>query len=740
VLGHPEHRTRPVLAATKLQVPPRRAAVPRERLVATLRYAGDAKLILVCAPAGSGKTTLLSEWHASEGEGRPFGWLSLDMSDNDTVRFLDGVITALRMAAPGVGDDALGALAGPASLTDVVLPSLVNDLAALPERVVLVLDDYHLISNERIHGAVGLLLEHLPDSVQLAIATRAQPPLAVDRLRARRELLELGAEDLRFAYDEAASLLNDVLSLDLDEGDIAQLQSRTEGWAAGLQLAALSLSRRDDAHHFISSFAGDDRPIVDYLGFEVLDGQPPEVRDFLLRTSVLDRMTGSLCDSLLDTTGSDAMLVELERTGLFLVPLDTKRQWYRYHHLFGGLLRHELARAEPERVAALHRRASSWFHDHGSVSEAIRHAISAGDVAWASELIAGHWYRYLQRGRIETVAAWLEALGYDNVRGDAGLCLTKAWIGVNTGQLDEVARWIVAAERVGTGESPEVESGVAALQEIHRYMDGDVDAAVAAGRRSVERGQTPWRPMGCPVLGIALFWTGRPEEASRELEQSVDTAESAGNHLSVIHATSALAAIRLEEGDLDVAGSLAERALARADDANLDEHWATALSRVARGRVLERQGRLVEAREAVDISVELARRGVASVETAYSLLSQAEIVHLQGERDAAAEVLGEARAVVERCPRPGILADMVDRTERRLRLGMHASANGRDELTDRELAVLRLLPGELSQREIAGTLYLSINTVKSHVKSIYRKLRVETRAQAVNRARELGVL
>jgi LuxR family maltose regulon positive regulatory protein len=731
-----------VLAATKLQVPPRRPGVARERLVDALASATDVKLILVSAPAGSGKTTLLSEWHAAVGEGRAFGWLSLDASDNDTVRFLDGAITALRTAAPGVGEEALGAMTGPASLTDVVLPSLINDLAALPEPVVLVLDDYHLISNERIHALVALLLERLPDTLQLAIATRSQPPLPVGRLRARRQLLDVDADDLRFTDAETASFLNEVLELGLEDADIARLQSRTEGWAAGLQLAALSLSRREDAHGFIAGFAGDDRPIVDYLGFEALDGQPPEVRDFLLRTSVLDRMTGPLCDALLDTTGSDAMLDRLERAGLFLVPLDTKREWYRYHHLFGGLLRHELLRTEPERVVELHGRASAWFGDQGEMSEAIEHAIAAGDVPRASELIADRWYAYLQRGRIETVAAWLDALGDANVAGDPGLCLTKAWIAVNTGGLPEVASWIDAAETAAGGDAPpEVESGVAALKEIHRYMDGDVDAAVAAGRRSVERGQTPWRPMGCPVLGIALFWTGRPDEAARELEGSVETAESAGNHLSVIHATSALAAIRLEKGDVATAGELAERALARATEASLDEHWATAMSHVVRGRALECEGRLGEARAAVDLSVALARRGVASVETGYSLLSQAEVRQLQGDRDEAAEVLREARAVVESCPRPGILAQMVERTDRRLRRGRRRAAGGHaDELSDRELAVLRLLPGELSQREIAATLYVSVNTVKSHVKSIYRKLRVDTRAQAVRRARELGVL
>ena len=710
----------------------------RERLIDLLTAGDAAKLILVCAPAGSGKTTLLSEWHATDEERRSFGWLSLDASDNDTVRFLDGAITALQAAAPGAGEEALGALTGPASLADVVLPSLINDVAALPEPVVLVLDDYHVISNKRIHALVDVLLEHLPRTLQLAIATRSQPPLAVDRLRARRDLVDIGVDELRFTDAEAERLLNDILSLDLDDGDIEQLQSRTEGWAAGLQLAALSLTRRADAHDFIASFAGDDRPIVDYLGFEALDGQPAEVRDFLLRTSVLDRMTGPLCDSLLDMNGSDAMLAGLERAGLFLVPLDSKREWYRYHHLFSGLLRHELARTDPKSVPELHRRASTWFGERGSVSEAIQHAISAGDVTRASELISAHWYGYLQRGRIETVAAWLDELGDDNVRTDAGLCLTKAWIAVNTGHLDDVARWIECAERIGD-DSLEVESGIAALQEIHRYMDGDVDAAVAAGRRSVERGQTPWRPMGCPVLGIALFWSGHPDEAARELERSVDTAESAGNHLSVIHATSAIATIRLEEGDLESAGVLAKTALERADDANLSEHWATAMSRVAQSRFLERRGKLAEARQAVDLSVELARQGVASVETAYSLLSQAGVRQRQGEREAAVQILRDARAVVERCPRPGILEQMLARAERRVRRAGASNGHAGD-LTDRELSVLQLLSGELSQREIAGTLFVSLNTVKSHVKSIYRKLRVDSRDEAVSRARELGVI
>ena len=705
-----------------------------------------AKLTLVSAPAGSGKTTLLAEWSASRGERRPFAWLSLDASDNDPVRFYEGVIAALRRVVPGVGEQALSALAGPTSLTDVALPSLVNELGVRDQPLVLVLDDYHLVVNPTIHESLDFLLEHLPATLQLAIASRSEPPLGLARLRVRGELVEINAPELRFTRKEATSLLNELRGLDLDPDDIVQLQGRTEGWAAGLQLAALSLSGRDDAHDFIASFAGDDRPIVDYLGFEVLDALPADTRSFLVRTSVLDRFRGALCDEVLGEGDSATRLAELERANMFLIPLDNKREWYRYHHLFGGLLRHELARTEPALVPELHRRASAWFRDHGSASEAIRHSTAAGDVRQASELIRHHWYEYLQRGRIETVAGWLAALGDDAVERDAGLCLTKAWIAVNTGRLGDVADWIEAAERAhasdGGGDRAMIESGVAALREIYRYMDGGVEDAVEAGRRSVERGETPWRPVGCPVLGIALFWSGRADEAASELAASAETARSAGNHLAVIHASGGLAALSAERGDIGAAERVATDALDLAEERSLTEHWATTMARVARARVLEHEGRISEAGDAIERGVELSRRGVAAVEIAYALLAKAEALQLQGDREGATEVLREARRAVEDCPQPGILREMLARTERRLaRTPRRRDGDGAaDELTERELAVLRLLPSELSQREIAEALYVSINTVKTHTKGIYRKLGVDTRDEAVSRARELGVV
>jgi LuxR family transcriptional regulator, maltose regulon positive regulatory protein len=734
-----------VLAATKLEPPRvRRALVRRERLISLLT-SEPVKLALIDAPAGSGKTTLLSEW-AAEDE-RPFAWLSLDRGDNDPVRCFEGVIEGLRSVEPGVGAHALTALAGGSSLTEVVLPSLINDLHGIGRPLVLALDDYHVVGNARVHEALTFLLEHQPSSLQLAVASRTQPPLPLGRLRVRRELVEVRAAELRFTDEETAALLNGVLDLELAPADIARLQLRTEGWAAGLQLAALSLHGREDRHSFISSFAGDDRPIVDYLGFEVLDGQPEAVRRFLLRTSILDRLSAPLCDAVTAADDSAERLLELERANLFLVPLDTKRGWYRYHHLFRDLLRHELSRTEPELVPELHRRACAWYRSEDLVTEAIHHATVAGDVADASELITLHWYGYLQRGRIETVAGWLDALGDEVVADHADLALTQAWIGVNTGRLDEVGRWIASAEaalraRAASGGGPVLEAGLASLREISSYMNGDVGQAVEQGRRSVEGGTTPWRPVGCPVLGIALFWTGRPDEAAEELEDSVEIARAAGNHLAMIHAFGALAAIRAEQGDLAEADRVASAALALAEERGLGEHWATTLARVTHGRALEQGGRLSEAADAIRVGTELSQRGVAGVEIAFALLAQAEARQLEGDGDGALALLREAKRRVGECPDPGILARMVAQTERRLRAAPRrpdGAASGED-LTERELALLRLLPSELSLREIADSLYVSRNTVKTHARAVYRKLGASTRDQAVGRARELGLL
>jgi LuxR family transcriptional regulator, maltose regulon positive regulatory protein len=751
----PRESATPVLAATKLHIPALRPGhLQRVDLVGKLIASGPTRVTLVAAAPGSGKTSLLSEWHADGHETREFAWISLDAADNDLVRFWDGVLAALQTIAPNLGVAAQASLHSPgATVPDHVLPLLVNDLADISRPIVLVLDDYHLIENGEIHAAVELLVERLPAAVHLVISTRSDPPLPLSRLRARGQLTEIRAADLRFNVTEAGAFLNEVVGLELDAEEIERLHERTEGWAAGLQLAGLSLRGREDHREFIDSFAGDDQQIVDYLGFEILDHEPPDLREFLIQTSVLDRLSGPLCAAVTGNPEAELLLRRLERENSFVVALDSRREWYRYHHLFAELLRHELARTSPELVVELHRRASAWYRDADAIHEAIEHATAAGDFADAIELITGHWYEFLQRGRQATVAGWIDRLPLERVAADPNLCLTKAWLGVNTGRLDEVDRWIQASEEAAAqpldaDELPPLESGVASLRAIHRYMDGNVGAAVAAGRHALEleRGgpASPWRPVGCPVLGLSLHWHGRRQDARRTLTEAVRIAQDNGNHLAALHASGGLAAIEYELGDPTNAAAQVSQATALAEEHDLVEHWASSLSMAVRGQLLERREQLDAAERSLVRATELAQRGVASIEIAYSLLALARIRQRLGRDEEARRVYDEARTAVTDCEDPGILNEWLARTERRLQSTAPSRASGMsrtpESLSDAELSVLRLLRSELSQREIAGELHLSFNTIKTHTRNIYRKLDVAERAHAVARARELSLI
>jgi ATP/maltotriose-dependent transcriptional regulator MalT len=743
-----------VLAATKLHIPALRPGhLHRAELVGALIADAETRVTLVAAAPGSGKTSLLSEWHADRRESRPFAWISLDAADNDLVRFWDGVFAALQTIAPEIGSSAQAALHSPGTtVPDHVLPLLINDLAELTGPVVLVLDDYHLIENGEIHAATELLVERLPSTAQLVISTRSDPPLPVSRLRARGQLIEIRGGDLRFNMAEAGAFLNDVVGLDLDTDEIARLHERTEGWAAGLQLAGLSLRGREDHRQFIDSFAGDDRHIVEYLGFEVLDNEPSELREFMIQSSVLERLSGPLCTAVTGNPDSQRLLQRLERENAFVIALDSKREWYRYHHLFAELLRHELTRTRPRLVVELHRRASAWYRDAEAIHEAIEHATAAGDFGDAIELITTHWYEFLQRGRQETVASWIDQLPSETVVHDPNLCLTKAWLGVNTGRLDEVDRWIEAAgnasaEAWQAEELPPLESGVASLRAIHRYMNGNVSAAVAAGRRALalERGgaASPWRPVGCPVLGLSLHWHGEREDATRTLIEAVRIARANGNHLAAMHASGGLAAIEYERGDAASASARVADAIALAEEHDLSEHWASSLSLAVRGQLLDQADELPAADRALARATELARRGVASIEIAYSLLALAGIRQRLGRHDEARRIYEEAEQAVAGCEDSGILNERLARAERRGKFSPHPRASrtrGGEALSESEMSVLRLLRSELSQREIAGELHLSFNTIKTHTRNIYRKLDVAERAEAVARARELSLI
>ena len=454
----------PVLA-TKLHLPePRPDLVARERLQERLTGPGpgSTRLVLVCAPAGFGKTTALTQWLATRSAtlACQVAWVSLDPDDNDVRRFLAHLLAALQRTRAELGRDAQAAIeaAGEPDLPGV-LASLVNDLDLLAEHTIIALDDYHEITSAAVHEAVQFLLDHLPAQVQLAITTRSDPPLAIARLRSSGGLAEVRTADLRFTPDEAAALLDDVVGESLPRSSIAVLDERTEGWAAGLRLAGLSLRGRDDVAAFVDDFAGSHRFVLDYLVEQVLDRQPAGVTEFLLRTSLLASMNASLAEAVTGRGDANEILAALERDNVFVIALDDERQWYRYHHLFADALQARLRSTRPAEVATLHREASRWYVEHGVLEDALSHAVDGGDLDLAADLVELALPGLRQERRDDTTRAHLRALPLDVVRGRALLATFLAWACLAEGDLEGVLTWLDAAESA-TQNAADLDAGL----------------------------------------------------------------------------------------------------------------------------------------------------------------------------------------------------------------------------------------------------------------------------------------
>jgi LuxR family maltose regulon positive regulatory protein len=567
------------LLETKLRVPRRRRSlVPRPRLIERLSSGTESALTLVSAPAGFGKTTLLADWLAtSAADGRSAAWLSLDQRDNDPVVFWTYLVTALRTAAPGVGGSALALLESPQPPIEAVLANLVNDLNAVSYDVVLVLDDYHVIEARDVHDAVAFLLEHLPGQIHLVIAGRADPALPLARLRGRGELVEIRAADLRFRPDETAAYLNEVMGLVLTAADVAALDGRTEGWIAALQLAALSMQGRDDAAAFIAGFAGDDRYVVDYLAEEVLHRQPEDVQHFLLQTSILDRLSGPLCDAVTGQDGSKAKLAALERANLFLAPLDDRRRWYRYHQLFADVLRARLHDEQPGDVPGLHRRASAWYEQSGEPAEAIRHALAAGEVERAADLVESA-IPALRRNRQEAaLRGWLKVLPDEVVRvrpvlsvGFAGALLIGGELEGVESRLGDAERWLrspTPAAAMVVGDDEELRR-LPGMIEVYRAAQalarGDVPGTVRHARRAFDLSPADdhlSRAAAAGLSGLAYWSSGDLESGHRAYSACMAGLYKAGHVSDTFGCAIALADIRLGQGRLGEAMRTYEQAL-----------------------------------------------------------------------------------------------------------------------------------------------------------------------------------
>jgi LuxR family maltose regulon positive regulatory protein len=741
-----------IILTPKLRAPsPRPEQIVRPRLLGLLEGALDRKISLISAPAGYGKTTLLAQWQQAE-VSRTFCWLGLDEQDNDPVRMWMHIVAAIRQLEPedeDFGADALMALSSLGqNLSQITLPMLINDFAGLPHRTVIVLDDYQCITNNSCHDSVAFFLEHFPENVHLVVASRSDPPLPLGRLRARGEMNEIRTEHLAFSEEEATCLLNEKMGLDISPEDLSVLLERTEGWPAGLYLAALSLRNMEDRHDFIASFGGSDHYIVDLLGEEVMARLSEEMREFLLRTSILRRMTGTLCDAVVGREGSGDVLRELARSNLFVVSLSGQGEWYRYHQLFSEFLFYTLASSRPDLVPILCGRASSWLEGVGAIEGAVRYAIAAEDYERAGLLVTHHWYSYVLTGQTKTVEDWLELLPEALSTHDPALLLVKAWIHTLSGRSEEAERLLAIAESLPSeGPLPDgtasVEAGVATLRAV--FGIGGIQYTLEAARRAAAMypGQTsPQAALISFGLGSGLYLSGETSAARQKFEEVLELTES-GQPLLRMVSLSYLSIVAADKGHPGEAESLAREAHALVGRFGLQGVPQSSWAPIALGYYLAKRGDLVKAQTALEDGLSTRRRlpGLSPWPTLIGLLALAPVHASLGDRGGARELLAEARTILEPfADDAGIFPELLERQERRLHKTMRRDGSLDEELTERELNVLRRLIGDSSITQIAKDLYVSPNTVRTQVKSIYRKLGVSSRREAVEEARARGLI
>jgi len=656
---------RDMLLVTKLNVPVSRSdVVPRPRLAQRLDEGVGRGLVLVCAPAGYGKTVLVAEW-ARRGR-LPVAWLSLDGGDNDPARFWRHVVAALDRARPGIGARVGGLLGPPPPSFDVLVGALINELAGLADEdgLLLALDDYHLISSAAVHASFGLLLERRPPGLVVVVASRADPPLTLARLRARGQLAEVRVAELRFTADEAGVLLARVAAgpgAGLSAGAVAALAGRTEGWAAGLRLAGLSLRGQEDVAGFVAAFNGSHRYVLDFLAEEVLEQQDEQLRGFLLETSVLDRLSGQLCDAVTGRADSQRLLERIEQAGLFLVPLDEVRRWWRYHHLFADLLRVRLVEQQPGRVARLHANAAAWYEQHGLADDAIRHAVAAGDTTWAARLIEQHFDEfYFLRGEAETIKRWLATLPADLVRTRPRLLGARAAMAATTGPLAAAEPLLDQAERAPAGADEEpfeptagkagsmlvnIPALIAVLRSYLAQVNGDAEvAAMFASRAAAElnEGEQQLSSAVQGSLAVAEWLRGRLAEAETSMASSFGQRRAAGLTTMAARAGYQLAQIQRAKGRLDAAARTAGEVLEDTAPPGRPPLPAAGLGYVALAEVAYQRNELDTAVGQLAEGIALCRQFVYTTPLANGLATLAWIRQATGAPAAALAVMDEA--------------------------------------------------------------------------------------------------
>jgi LuxR family transcriptional regulator, maltose regulon positive regulatory protein len=727
------------LVEAKLAGPSTRPGTVAKTDVIVKLCASRSPLVTVIAPAGYGKTTFLARW--AEADPRPFAWVALDSRDDDPVvllRYIAGAMDRLAPVPPEVFDALSGA--GESGWTKRVV-RLANALAASEQPFVLALDDLHSIANTSCLDVLAELLESVPSGSQIAVASREEPGLPLGRLRAHGRLHEVGPAELRLDEREAGLLLRSA-GIELGEDEVNELTERTEGWPAGLYLAALSMQAGAAS---TESFTGGDRFVTDYFRVELMSRLPSAEARFLKQTSVLERMCGGLCDSVVESTGSAEVLEQLERTNRFVVPLDRRAEWYRYHHLFAELLRNELTRSEPDAAAELNRRAMAWCIAHDLPEAALNYGHAAGETDAVAGLVDQLALPTHYDGRMETLEGWLRWFSEDDLRRYPALAVVGGWLRALTGRAAEAETWLALAE--GSTSTIALSDGSAtidpwvAILRAGMMPDGP-DRAVADGELAVAElaPGSAWRPAALVILGSARLVLGTFESAIADLTAATEGGRDASQPATTAHGQLALLAIR--RGAWNEAGQHALAGQALVKDVGLRDYSSSAFLHVATARVALHEGRQADARAALTSAHRLRPMldyGIpwltmqVGIELAHAHLALA-------EPGPARMVLGEAEQVLDVRPQMGILVDDAREVH-----DLVAASSGSDgawamSLTGAELRLLPYLATHLVFPEIASRLFISRNTVKTQAVSIYRKLGVSSRSQAVERAVDVGLL
>jgi LuxR family transcriptional regulator, maltose regulon positive regulatory protein len=730
------------LVASKLRRPPTRpGTIGRSSLIGRLTRDDARPIVSVVAPAGYGKTTLLAQW--AEHDDRAFAWVSVDEQDNDPKVLLTYVARALDAVEP-VGWRVFEALASPvSSVPGSVVPRLGSAFASMAVSVVLVLDDVHLLANSECRAALSVLADHVPEGSRLVLAGRDEPPLRVARLRAEGRIIEIGAADLSLTREEAASLLRRA-GVPLGAGEVTELHQRTEGWPAGLYLAALAIREGGSPPGAAAWFGGDDRFVSEYVESEFLARISPGDRAFLTRTAVLERLCGPLCAAVLERPGSAAELAELARSNLLLVPLDPQGQWYRYHHLFRDMLLAELERTEPGLLPALRRQAAAWCVRNGLPEEALEYSIAAGDTGTAARLVENLVVSTWRQGRVTTLQRWFGWL--EDRGGIDGHPLAAVWaaiVAAETGRPVEAERWADAADRWQDADAPRpadpaAEAWAALVRALlcrHGIEQMRADADEAARRFAAAGIAAP----GAGLLqGIARVLSGDLDGGDAFFQDAATAGAEVGAHETLAETLAERALVAMARGDWDQAEALIRRAGSVLRGAGIEDTLVGAVQ----ARVALHRGDVPAARQEL-VRVQRERPLLTYAQPHIAVQARIELTRARlalGDLAAARTLTREIDEVLERRPGLGTLVGEAEALRGRLSAGRRPASPGASSLTAAELRLLPLLATHLSFPEIAAELFLSPHTIKSQAVSAYRKLGVASRSRAVTRARELGLL